>query len=290
MGAGMSADSEATPEAHAEVPTCFRHPDRETYVRCVRCDRPICPDCMREAAVGHQCVECVREANRDRREARTVFGGRVATGSHVTFALLAINAVIFVVELASPQVKGDFAMVPAAVALDAQWYRLLSSAFLHYGFFHILLNLWALYVIGQPLESWLGRIRFATLYLLSALGGSTLIYLVGDINQPVGGASGAIFGLFGAMFVMARRLQFDTRAVAILIVLNLLITFTVPGISWQGHLGGLIVGSALGAAFAYAPRGQRTPVQVLASLGVGAVLVAALLLRTPMIAAQYGLA
>lgn len=284
----MSADPE-TQETHNEVPTCYRHPERETYVRCVRCDRSICPDCMREAAVGHQCVECVREGNRGMRQARTVFGGRPTSGSYVVFTLLGLNIAMFVLQIVGPRLESQLSMLPAAVALDGQWYRMLTSAFLHYGAFHILLNMWALYVIGQPLEHWLGRTRFAALYLLSALGGSALIYLVGPIGQQAAGASGAVFGMFGAMFVVARRLQFDTRALAILIGLNLVITFMVPGISWQGHLGGLVVGTALGAAYAYAPAQQRTSVQVAASLAVIALLVVVALIRTPLIAAHYGL-
>jgi membrane associated rhomboid family serine protease len=284
----MNADSEITPGTSAAVPTCYRHPERETYVRCVRCDRSICPDCMREAAVGHQCVECVREGNRGMREARTVFGGRVVAGSYVTWTLLGLNIVMFVLQQVMP-IESKLSMLPAAVALDGQWYRLLTSAFLHYGVFHLLLNMWALYVLGQPLEQWLGRVRFATLYVLSALGGSALVYLLAPVAQQAAGASGAIFGMFGAMFVVGRRLRFDTRGLAVLIVLNLVITFTIPQISWQGHLGGLLVGGALGAAYAYAPQHQRTAIHVAASLAVVAIVVLIALIRTPMIAVQFGL-
>lgn len=284
----MSAESETTPGTNAEVPTCYRHPERETYVRCVRCDRSICPDCMREAAVGHQCVECVREGNRGMREARTIFGGRVVAGSYVTWTLLGLNVAMFVLQQAAP-IERDLAMFPAGVALDGQWYRMLTSAFLHYGVFHIALNMWALYVLGQPLEQWLGRLRFATLYVLSALGGSALVYLLAPVTQFAAGASGAIFGLFGAMFVVGRRLRFDTRGLALLIGLNLLITFVVPQISWQGHLGGLAIGSALGAAYAYAPAQRRTVIHLAASVGAAAVILIIMLVRTPMIAAQFGL-
>lgn len=282
----MNADQEATPGTHAEVPTCYRHPERETYVRCVRCDRSICPDCMREAAVGHQCVECVREGNRGQRQARTVFGGRVVAGNYVTWVLLALNVVMFLLQQLPLGFEGQFAMIPLVVAAGGEWYRILTSAFLHYGMFHILLNMWALYVIGQPLEQWLGRLRFAALYVLSALGGSALIYLLAPANSQVVGASGAIFGLFGAIFVMARRLQFDTRALAVLIGLNLVITFMFRDvISWQGHLGGLIVGSLLGAAFAYAPVKQRTAIHVGACVGIAVLVLTVFLVRTPMIMA-----
>ncbi len=118
----------------------------------------------------------------------------------------------------------------------------MTSAFLHADLMHILFNMWALYVIGPALERWLGSIRYIALYALSGLGGSVLVYLITPLDQPTLGASGAIFGLFGATFALARRLHFDVRWVVGLIVINLVITFVVPSISWQGHVGGLVTG------------------------------------------------
>jgi membrane associated rhomboid family serine protease len=274
----------STPEPaegrQAQVPTCYRHPSRETYVRCTRCDRYICPDCMRSAAVGHQCVECVREGGRTVRRTRTVFGGRVSTTPVVTYTLIAINVVVFLLQSAGRGVEQRYALAASAVAADGQYERLLTSAFMHYGIAHLLLNMWALYVVGQPLEQWLGRIRFAALYGLSALGGSVMVYLFAAPNSLTAGASGAVFGLFGAIFVVAKRLNYDVRGIAVLIVLNLVITFTFPGISWQGHVGGLITGSALALAYAYAPRQSRTLVQVGASIAVAAAVVALVVFRT----------
>ena len=125
--------------------------------------------------------------------------------------------------------------------------------------------MWALWVIGPALERWLGRTRFIALYLLSALGGSVLVYLLTPINVPTLGASGAIFGLFGATLVLSRKLNFDMRWIVGLIVINLVITFVVPSISWQGHVGGLLTGAAIGAVYAYAPRANRVLIQAAAS-------------------------
>ena len=139
--------------------------------------------------------------------------------------------------------------------------------------------MWALILVGPALERLLGRLRFVALYVLSALGGSVLFYLLAPANELGLGASGAIFGLFGAWFVVARRLKVDSRSIVFLIVLNLGISFVVAGIAWQAHVGGLIIGGLLTAAYAYAPRGQRTLVQVGATVAVVVVLVVAVLTR-----------
>jgi membrane associated rhomboid family serine protease len=292
----MSSDTPHAPQA-PQVPTCYRHPGRETYVSCTRCERPICPDCMRDAAVGHQCPECVHEGNRTVRQARTVFGGRVATRPVVTFTLIAINVVAYLGELASPSFVDRFEMlgvlktpfgqvIPGYGVAEGEWYRLLTAAFLHvplnqgtFGITHILFNMWALWVLGPQLEHVLGRLRFTVLYLLSALGGNVLLFLV-DPGQPALGASGAIFGLFAAFFVVGRRLGMDTRGIAFLIVINLMFTFTFSGISWEGHVGGLIVGAVLAVAFAYAPRERQQTVQAVASTVVAAVLVVLTVIQT----------
>ncbi|GIH72990.1 rhomboid family intramembrane serine protease [Sphaerimonospora thailandensis] len=256
------------------VPTCYRHPDRETYVRCQRCERPICPDCMREAAVGHQCVECVREGNRDVRRTRAVFGGAAVVTPRVTWALLAANVLAYGAEvLARDEILRNFQMWSPGVYFYDEWWRLITSAFLHApppSFWHILFNMWALFVIGPELERRLGSVRFGALYLLSALGGSVAVYLFGIAAV---GASGAIYGLFGALFVVARRLGYDACGVLWLIGINVVITFIVPGISWQGHLGGLVVGTLVAAAFAYAPARNRTAVQVGSATAVLLVLI-----------------
>jgi membrane associated rhomboid family serine protease len=277
-------------EAPAPVPTCFRHPDRETYLSCSRCGRSACPDCLRAAPVGQHCVECVREGNRDVRRPTAVFGGRLNSGAVVTWVLVGLNVLGYLVEWVYPRVVGNYDMFGVAVA-HHQWYRLVTSAFLHepglggFGPAHIIFNMWALILVGPALEHMLGRVRFLAVYLLSALGGSVFFYFFAAPDQPALGASGAIFGLFGAWFVLSRRLRLDSRSIVFLIVLNLAISFAVPSIAWQDHLGGLITGAVLTAAYAYAPRQHRALVQLGATLIVVAVLVVAVITRDSQLAA-----
>jgi membrane associated rhomboid family serine protease len=278
------------PEPSSVVPTCFRHPRRETYVSCVRCGRPACPDCLRSAAVGQQCVECIRQGNRGTRQPAGVFGGRVATNAIVTWVLVGINVVAYLVELASPNVIVNGVLLgrldPTIGVADGQWYRLITSAFLHeqlgsgIGILHIAFNMWALIVVGPALERVLGRWRFLAVYLVSALGGSVLYYLLAAPTAPALGASGAIFGLFGAWFVLSRRLGLDSRQVVMLIVLNLVITFTFRGsIAWEAHVGGLIAGTVLAAAFAYAPRRGRVLIQAGATIAMVIILIIGVAIR-----------
>jgi len=278
----------------AEIPTCYRHPDRETYLSCVRCGRPACPDCLRSAPVGQQCVECIKEGGRTVRQPTAVFGGRVVSGAVVTYTLIALNVALYLVEWVYPKIVDYLALIGSAYdstihsvvgVAHGEYYRLLTSAFLHeqglsgFGPLHIIFNMWALILLGPSLERLLGRLRFLAVYLLSALGGSVMFYLLAPANEPGLGASGAIFGLFGAYFVVARRLRVDSRSIVFLIVLNLGISFLVAGIAWQAHVGGLLTGGLLTAAYAYAPRNQRTLVQVGATVAVVAVLVIAVLTR-----------
>ena len=239
---------------------------------------------MRSASVGHQCVDCVQAAALTVPPARTAAGGILRQGTPiVTYTLIAANVAVFILQFARPGLLGKLALTPAAVAAWDQYYRLFSSAFTHHEVMHILFNMWALYVLGPPLEQHLGRLRFAALYLLSALGGSVLVYLFSDIWAPTIGASGAIYGLFGATLVAYRRLHLDVRWLIGLIAINLVLTFSVPNISWQGHIGGLITGALVAAAYIYAPRQQRTLVQSGVSLALVASFVAAVSWRTPAI-------
>jgi membrane associated rhomboid family serine protease len=274
----MSAEpSDARPE---EAPTCFRHTDRETYVRCQRCERPICPDCMRDAAVGFQCPECVRDGSRGDRQPRR-FTPRSST-AYVTWTLVAVNVLVFLVQLADRALIEQFALVPFWVA-EGEWWRLLTSAFLHAqggGLpLHILFNMWALVVLGPQLEQALGRVRFAAVYFLSALAGSTLVMWVSGMGEATIGASGAIFGLFGATFVLARRLRLNTTWLVVIIALNLVMTFTVSGISWGAHVGGLIAGAALCAAYVYTPVRRQRLVEVGGTAALAVLLLAAVLVR-----------
>jgi membrane associated rhomboid family serine protease len=293
---GQQADSGNEP-GQQNPPMCYRHPGRETWVSCVRCGRPACPDCLRQAAVGQQCVECVRTgAGRGSvRQPRTVFGGRPTRSATVTWALVAINVVLFLIELADQNLANDWGLLgyarfsfgPLQGIAAGQWYRLITSAFLPpatglggLGFLDIAFNMWALIVVGPGLEQLLGRVRFIAVYLLSAVGGGVLFYLIGPSNVLALGASGAIFGLFGAWFVVSRRLRLDTRGIIVLIAINLGISFVYSStIAWQDHIGGLIVGAVTTAAYAYAPRKNRLAIQVGATVVVAVVLAVAVVIR-----------
>src|SRR6516162_5931710 len=281
------------------VPTCYRHAGRETYLSCTRCGRPACPECLRSAPVGQQCVECIKEGGRTVRRPSGVFGGRAVSGAVVTYTLIALNVAFYLVEWVYPRIVDYLALIGLAYdskvhavigVAHGQEYRLLTSAFLHepgfggFGPLHIIFNMWALILVGPALEHLLGRLRFLAVYVLSALGGSVMFYLLAPANQPGLGASGAIFGLFGAYFVVSRRLRMDSRLIVSLIVINLVISFWLHGIAWQAHVGGLITGGLLTAAYAYAPRGQRAIIQAGATVLVVAALVIAVLVRDSQLA------
>lgn len=282
-------------------PACYRHPGRETYLSCVRCGRPACPECLREAPVGHQCVECIKEGHQGVRRPAGVFGGGVVGDAMATWVLVGINVAFYLAEWVYPKTVDYLAMVgrlfdPAVnqvvgVAVG-QDYRLLTSAFLHepglsgFGPLHIILNMWALIIVGPPLERLLGRTRYLAVYLLSALGGSVFFYFMAQPYSVALGASGAIFGLFGAWFVVARRLRVDVRSILILIAVNLALPFVFGGIAWQAHVGGLITGGLITAAYAYAPRERRTLIQVGATVVIIAVLVIAVVVRNHQVLAS----
>ncbi|MBE3001793.1 rhomboid family intramembrane serine protease [Nocardiopsis sp. HNM0947] len=277
----------ASPTGDRPAPrTCYRHTDRETGVSCTRCGRPICPDCMVEAAVGFHCPDCVAEGNRNVRQARTVFGGKVIEKPYVTWTLLGLIAVGFVLQQLTPGIVSVLGMHGYSVYLGGEWYRLITSAFLHGGIFHLLFNGYALFLLGNALERWLGHGRFLALWLLGALSGSVLSLLAAPGQLSIG-ASGAIFALFGAAFVTGRRLGLDMRMILVLLVVNLGITFLVPNISWTAHIGGLVAGFAVGAVFALLPRGRvdhRRRTLVHTSMAAAyAVLLAALLIGGPVL-------
>ncbi|MGW0707694.1 rhomboid family intramembrane serine protease [Streptomyces sp. NPDC002643] len=297
----MEPESPSHPEP--TVTTCYRHPKVESYVRCTRCDRFICPDCMHDAAVGHQCPECVKEGARTVRQARTAFGGRISAVPVVTYALIALNVLVYVAELVRPAIVDEFAMLgrglvgpdgihyvwqavhpsgfqPEGVA-EGEWYRLLTGAFLHlpptegtFGILHIVMNMVTLWNVGRAVEAQLGRSRYLALYLLSALGGSVLVLLLAPDAGTVG-ASGAIFGVCTAYYVLARRLGADPAGINRFMA-GLLIWLVISAVatSWQGHLGGLLTGGTVALAFAYAPRDrQRTLIQAGACVVMLALLV-----------------
>ncbi len=280
-------------QSQAAPPVCYRHPGRQTYVSCVRCGRPACPDCLRPAAVGHQCVDCIKQGNQGVRAAAGRFGGPGnLAGARVTWAIMGVNILLYLIQLAHSSLATDWAMLGGGVTpsgqligvVGGQWYRLITSAFLpgtgYFGILDIAFNMYALYFVGPAIERVLGPARYLGVYLLSAVGGSVCFYFLGSVSTFALGASGAIFGLFGAWFILARRLGADWRPVVTLIVLNLVLSFVGASIiAWQAHVGGLATGLVITAAYAYAPRKSRTLIQVAATIAVLALLVGGVLLR-----------
>ncbi|GAA1677571.1 rhomboid family intramembrane serine protease [Fodinicola feengrottensis] len=273
------------PSGLSSPPMCYRHPSRETHIRCIRCNKPICPDCMNAASVGFQCPDCVREGSRTVRSGQTVFGGSLSgERGTVTYVLIALNIGVYVANLiwsaaagASVQQLIQIAGFGGGPDLDylagaanngqfggidtGQFWRLLTSDFVHIGILHLAVNMYALFLFGRECERLLGRWRFLVLYLLTGIGGGTLVYLFQNVSSA--GASASLFGLLAAMFFFFRKLKANLGGLVGMIVINLGITFFVPGISILGHLGGMASGALLGIGLAYAPRGpMRLPVQV----------------------------
>ncbi|MFD8567114.1 rhomboid family intramembrane serine protease [Streptomyces sp. NPDC059639] len=285
------------PQDEQGLPGCYRHPDRQTGIRCVRCERPICPECMVSASVGFQCPECVRSGSGTghapaANQPRTIAGGTIASDPRlVTKVLIGICLLVFALQLAiGVSFDERFELFGRAPTSDygawegvaeGQWYRLVTSMFLHTGYVHLAFNMLSLWWIGGPLEAALGRVRYLALYFASGLAGSALVYLLTAPNQATLGASGAIFGLFGATGVLMRRLNYDLRPVIGLLVINLIFTFNPAfNISWQAHIGGLVAGLVVGYAMVHAPRERRSLVQYGTCGLVLAVVVVMVLVRT----------
>ncbi len=285
------------------TPTCYRHGDRETHIRCQRCDRPICPDCMRQAAVGFQCPDCVKEGARSTRQGRTAYGGRrQATVGLVTKSLIGMNALVFLLVAATGGVDGvvrwTFALIPVGgTALvngqpqmvdgvaDGAYWQLLTSMFTHVELWHIGFNMLALFILGPQLEAVLGRARFLALYLLSGLVGSAAVYWWAAPASSTVGASGALFGLMAALLVVALKVRGDVQGLLVLVGINAAITIFGRGfISWQGHLGGFVGGLVLALVLVYAPRRNRTAWQVAGMSLVAVGFAVSVVLRTVMLA------
>jgi membrane associated rhomboid family serine protease len=264
--------------------TCYRHPSRETGVSCSSCGRPICPDCMTSTPVGMRCPECSRQRTKVMRMRE------MATVPQVTYALIAINVIVFFAEgtsafslegAATGTVVTKGALIGSSESpllagqgvAHGQWWRLVSSGFLHEDILHIGFNMWVLYYLGMMLEPALGRVRFGAIYAVSLLAGSLGALLVSPHVLTVG-ASGAVFGVMGAAAVemRARQIPIMQSGVGMLLLINLIFSFTVSGISWGGHVGGLIGG--VWAALVI-QLGDRYRSQALALAGCAAIAVAA---------------
>lgn len=240
---------------------CYRHPDRPAGVRCQRCDKPICPSCMNSAAVGFQCPSCFSEGVKSIPRTRTSLGG-VARGNTqiVTTTMIALNVLVFIaVQAGSPRVLQDLVLVP--VFVESEPWRLLTSAFTHVQIFHIFSNLFMLWVLGPQLEQMLGRLRFAVLYLLSALGGGVAVWLLSSPGGATLGASGAVLGLVGALLVISRARGLDVTWILSYVAVTAVISVIIPNISWQGHLGGFVTGAAVAWLFLQDTKRRRGKVR-----------------------------
>ena len=241
---------------------CYRHPDRPTALSCTRCGRSACPECLRPASVGQHCVDCVADANAAQRAtAPTV--ARTDIKPVVTYALIAVNVLIFGAvmlqaggtgtrDLLSSSIYTNGVLVNGA-GFDNQYWRLLTSGFLHQSVPHLALNMFSLYIIGADLERVLGRGRYLAIYLVGLLGGSAAIMALQQEPTLTAGASGAIYGLMGALFVILVKLKAPLTTVVVIIVINILFSVTIPNISILGHLGGLVFGAASAAVVVWLP-------------------------------------
>ncbi|WP_239456337.1 rhomboid family intramembrane serine protease [Nocardioides solisilvae] len=297
------------PVPAAGVPVCHRHPDREAHVRCQRCGRPICPDCMRDAAVGFQCPACVSEGARSTRTGLAAYGGRrSADPRRTSLGLIALNVAVWLAVMGTgardsgllarlmllPRgrctVEGDAGsyypgveearcfLAPDGVwssgLSDGAWWMVVSHGFVHVDPFHLLLNCLGLWVLGPAVEAAFGRLRFLAVYLVATLAAGATIYWLADPAGSTLGASGGVFGLMGALAVLTLKVGGDLRGVATLLAVNVVFTLTFPGISWQGHLGGLVGGALAAALLIWSPRGPRRPLWQVAGFAAVAVLLA----------------
>ena len=311
------SDPAAPPSSQGAVPTCYRHPGREAYIRCQRCGKVICPDCMRDSAVGFQCPDCVKEGARSTRSGRTAYGGLRPSNAGITsMVIIGLNVLVWLMVVASggrgSKLVDKLALIPAgrcdsirspggyypgvstdavcnnltngdgswhAGVADGAYWQLISSAFLHEEIWHIGFNMLALWVLGPQLELAIGRARFIALYLMSALAGSALVLWAAPVNSSTLGASGAVFGLMGALLVLAFKVGGQVQQILVWIGINAVLTFTF-GFSWQGHLGGFLGGLVIATVLVYAPRKHRARLQAAGLLVIGIVIVAAIAART----------
>jgi membrane associated rhomboid family serine protease len=272
---------------------CYRHPDRQSFVLCQRCLRTICPECQTPAAVGVICPECLGEQQKTRTTAQRKAERRwsqpraVAVRDSrplVTYGIIGVTLLVYLTQLIPGSPVQDLLafnslfVTPAWGVAPFQPWRLLTVLVVHSGFFHVGLNMLAVWMIGRSLEPLLGRWRYLTLDLLSGLGGSVGVALIAP-GLWVVGASGAVFGLLGALLVIGRHIGANIRGIVIILAINLVIGF-IPGfqVAWQAHIGGLVVGALVGLIYAQTRSIKRRALQIWLLVAVAVGLFALLLL------------
>jgi membrane associated rhomboid family serine protease len=264
-------------QPQAALPGCWWHPNRPTGLSCSRCGRPACPDCLREAPVGFQCTDCVQAGSQQQRRQqrgyqeagfgqRTVFGARLSQSVLVTQVILAVNVLVFLFTAfqARSLTDNDFSnafqygeLYGSATLGGGEWWRVLTSGFLHFGPIHVAVNMFSLWMMGRSLEQVTGRGRYLALYFISMLGASAAVLLFDDPQKSTAGASGALFGLMGAYAVIVLKLRLNPTGLLITLALNAFITFGIPGISIYAHVGGLVTGALVAVALLYAPEANQ---------------------------------
>jgi membrane associated rhomboid family serine protease len=248
-------------DERVDATVCYRHPDRPTRLACTECGRPICVDCSIDAAVGQKCPECAKPEGRAQViDARSTVGRRAGFAeAPVSRALLMASAVIYVIGILSPDAEGWFLqnMAHANFLLaEGEYWRMVTHALLHGSTMHILFNMYALYLFGPELERQVGSLPFGMFYAAAAAGGSAAAYVLGPIDMVAVGASGAIFGLFGAWIYVSWRMRDTVRGraqfsqLSVLLLINLALPLFVPNVAWEAHVGGLVFGIAIAAAWA----------------------------------------
>jgi membrane associated rhomboid family serine protease len=237
---------------------------------------------MTPAPVGFQCPECVAGAQASTRRATTVAGGTPISAPAITYTLIGINVAAFLYQFAAgvDQIAGDWGMWPVGIAVNGEWWRLLTGAFLHGGWLHIAFNMYVLFALGPTLERILGHGRYLLLYVLAAIGGAAASFAFSDMRTVSVGASGAIFGLMGALVVAGRRLRYDITQVLVLLGVNVVIGFMSPGVDWRAHLGGMVTGAAVAAIMVLPSRKNRAWIQVVGITAVILVIGAVVVWRT----------
>jgi membrane associated rhomboid family serine protease len=247
---------------------CAFHPDRRAGVVCQRCDKYICPACMHQASVGFHCPDCVRQGRQKVVRGNAAFG-RTPSAIPVTMGLIAINVVVFLIQIAAGdefvgrinignKVIHDYGLNAGAISDGGEWYRIITSAFLHANLIHLLFNMYALYIIGPTVERALGPVRYVIVYATALLAGSAGALIVEPDALTVG-ASGAIYGLLGALIVLFRNrgISIWQSGLAITLFLNLVITLSISNISIGGHIGGLVGGATAAFVIIEGPRYVR---------------------------------
>jgi len=272
---------------------CYRHPDRESYVLCQRCGRTVCGECQTQAAVGVHCPECRREAMQSAPRTKpavvtAINRARQGNGPVVTWSIIGFTAVVYLLQqVVGVGVINALAYWPPLTEVEP--WRMLTSVLVHSqrSFLHILFNMYSLYIFGRLLEQMLGRWRFLTLYVLSGLGGSIAVLLIAPTITVVG-ASGAIFGLLGAFFVIQRGLGGNNLQLVLVLGLNLVIGFVIPGIAWQAHIGGLVVGALVALVFMRTRRPAQKNTQLLLLAAVLAALIVVTIAGVVLMYSRYG--